>query len=82
MIPNAFVGVSAKIQANARSAEPLGLQRSGTGAVVRDGYVVTIGYLVIEAEAVEVSGADGRRLPGTVRSAIRALSPSASQRWR
>ena len=78
LIPNAFaqdkpedtlaavVGVSAKIQANARSAETLGLQRRGTGAVVRDGYVVTIGYLVIEAEAVEVSGADGRRLPATV----------------
>jgi serine protease Do len=78
LIPNAFaqekpedtlaavVGVSAKIQANARSAETLGLQRRGTGAVVRDGYVVTIGYLVIEAESVEVSGADGRRLPATV----------------
>jgi serine protease Do len=62
----AVVAVQAKIQANARSAETLGLQRRGTGAVVREGYVVTIGYLVIEAEAIQVIGADGRTLPATV----------------
>jgi serine protease Do len=62
----AVVGVGAKIQANARSAEALGLQRRGTGALVREGYVLTIGYLVIEAEAVQVTGADGRTLPATV----------------
>ena len=62
----AVVGVQARIQANARSAESLGLQRRGTGALVRDGYVLTIGYLVIEAEAVEVTHADGRTLPATV----------------
>jgi serine protease Do len=62
----AVVGVGAKIQANARSAETLGLQRRGTGALVREGYVLTIGYLVIEAEAVQVTGADGRTLPATV----------------
>jgi serine protease Do len=63
---SAVVGVSAKIQSNARSAESLGLQRRGTGAVVREGYVLTIGYLVIEAESVQVTGADGRTLPATV----------------
>jgi len=63
---SAVVGVSAKIQGNARSAETLGLQRRGTGALVREGYVLTIGYLVIEAEAVQVTGADGRTLPATV----------------
>src|SRR5262245_6293160 len=46
----AVVAVSAKIQANARSVETLGAQRRGTGALVRPGYVLTIGYLVIEAE--------------------------------
>src|SRR5688500_7009505 len=63
---NAVVGISAKIQKDARSADTLGLQRSGSGAIVRDGYVLTIGYLVIEAEAVQVTGADGRTLPATV----------------
>ena len=63
---NAVVGISAKIQKDARSAETLGLSRSGSGALVREGYVLTIGYLVIEAEAVQVTGADGRTLPATV----------------
>ena len=62
----AVVGVSAKIQANARSAESLGLERRGTGALVREGYVVTIGYLVIEAESIQVTGADGRTVPATL----------------
>jgi serine protease Do len=62
----AVVGVSAKIQQNARSAETLGLQRRGTGALIREGYVLTIGYLVIEAEAIQVTGADGRTLPATL----------------
>jgi S1-C subfamily serine protease len=34
--------------------------------LVRSGYALTIGYLVIEAEAVQVTGADGRTLPATV----------------
>ena len=62
----AVLGVQAKIQSNARSADSLGLERRGTGALVRDGYVLTIGYLVIEAEAVQVTSADGRTLPATV----------------
>ena len=62
----AVLGVQARIQANARSADSLGLQRRGSGVLVRDGYVLTIGYLVIEAEAVEVTHADGRTLPATV----------------
>ena len=63
---NAVVGVSVKIQANARSAESLGTQRRGTGVLIREGYVLTIGYLVIEAEAIQVSAADGRTVPATV----------------
>ena len=63
---SAVVGVSARIQANARSAESLGMQRRGTGVLVREGYVLTIGYLVIEAEAIQVTGADGRTVPATI----------------
>jgi S1-C subfamily serine protease len=62
----AVVGVSAKIQPNARSAASLGAQRRGTGVLVREGYVLTIGYLVIEAEAITVTGADGRTVPATL----------------
>jgi S1-C subfamily serine protease len=62
----AVVGVSAKIQANARSAENLGTQRRGTGVLIREGYVLTIGYLVIEAESIQITGTDGRTVPATV----------------
>jgi S1-C subfamily serine protease len=62
---SAVVAVNAKIQANARSAQTLGTQRRGTGALIREGYVLTIGYLVIEAEAIQVTGADGRTVPAT-----------------
>jgi S1-C subfamily serine protease len=62
----AVVQVKAKILPNARSLATLGPQRQGTGVLVREGYVLTIGYLVIEAEAIEVSGADGKTLPATL----------------
>ena len=65
-ILNAVVGVSAKIRPDARSAESLGVQRRGSGVLVREGYVLTIGYLVIEAEAIQVTGADGRTVPATL----------------
>ena len=34
--------------------------------LVREGYVLTIGYLVIEAETIQVTGADGRTVPATL----------------
>jgi S1-C subfamily serine protease len=63
---SAVVGVSAKIQQDARSAQTLGRERRGSGALIRGDYVLTIGYLVIEAEAIEVSSSDGRTLPATL----------------
>jgi len=63
---SAIVRVKSKIIKDARSAETLGLQRDGSGVLIRDGYVLTIGYLVIEAESIEVSGPDGNAVPATV----------------
>jgi len=60
------VQVKAKILPNARSLATLGAQRQGSGALVREGYVLTIGYLVIEAESIEVTGADGNSVPATL----------------
>ena len=62
----AVVQVKAKILPNARSLATLGPQRQGSGVLVREGYVLTIGYLVIEAEAIEVSGTDGKTVPATL----------------
>ena len=63
---SAIVRVRTKILPNARSAATLGSQREGSGVLVREGYVATIGYLVIESEAVEVTGADGKSVPAAV----------------
>lgn len=63
---SAIVRVQAKILPGARSAATLGALREGSGALVREGYVATIGYLVIEAESIEVTGADGRSVPAAL----------------
>jgi len=60
---SAIVGVQAKIQADARSAATLGSNRQGSGVLIREGLVLTIGYLVIEAEAIQVTNGEGRTVP-------------------
>src|SRR5262245_4480243 len=63
---SSVVRVRAKILPGARSIATLGAQREGTGVIVREGYVATIGYLVIESESIEVTGSDGRAVPATL----------------
>lgn len=63
---SAIVRVKAKILPDARSAATLGTQREGSGVLIRDGYVATIGYLLIEAESVEVTAIDGKSVPAAV----------------
>jgi S1-C subfamily serine protease len=61
------VRVKSKAVANARTTRSLGPQREGTGVVIdSDGLVLTIGYLIVEAETVELSTADGRSFPATI----------------
>jgi S1-C subfamily serine protease len=63
---NAVVGIKVKALANARSAATLGTERFGSGAVIENGLVLTIGYLVLEADQVEVLTAQGRVVPAVV----------------
>jgi serine protease Do len=63
---SAIVGVQAKIQADARSAATLGQNRQGSGTLIGEGLVLTIGYLVIEAESIQVTNAEGRTVPATL----------------
>jgi S1-C subfamily serine protease len=52
---------------DARSASSLGSDREGTGVVIDEsGLVLTIGYLLTEAENIELSTADGKVFPATV----------------
>jgi len=63
------VGLRTHIPADAFTAEVLGTERAGHGVVIRSsGLVLTIGYLVAEAETVWITLADGRALPGHVLS--------------
>ncbi|MSQ63383.1 MAG: serine protease [Betaproteobacteria bacterium] len=63
---SSVVRVRTRILPNARSAATLGPQREGSGVLVRDGFVATIGYLVIESESIEVTGADGKSVPASL----------------
>lgn len=60
------VGVHAIIPPDAFTAETLGTERAGHGVFIRDGVVLTIGYLVTEAETVWLHLADGRVVAGHV----------------
>jgi S1-C subfamily serine protease len=61
------VGVKTIIPADAFTAETLGTERAGHGVIIRsDGLVLTIGYLVTEAETVWISHSGGRVVPGHV----------------
>ncbi len=63
---NAVVGLKVKALANARSAATLGVERLGSGAVIENGLVLTIGYLVLEADQVDVITSQGREVPAVV----------------
>ena len=61
------VGIRSIIPADAFTAETLGTERAGHGVMIRkDGLVLTIGYLVTEAETVWISHGGGRVVPGHV----------------
>jgi S1-C subfamily serine protease len=52
-----IVGIRTVIPGDAFTAESLGTERAGNGVVIRgDGLVLTIGYLITEAETVWISG--------------------------
>jgi S1-C subfamily serine protease len=61
------VGLRSIIPSDAFTAETLGTERAGNGALIRgDGLVLTIGYLITEAESVWLHLSDGRVVPGHV----------------
>ena len=56
----AVVGVSAQIPETARSARTLGTERQGSGVIIgSDGLILTVGYLILEATRVVVTGPSG-----------------------
>src|SRR5215470_11320951 len=64
---SSVVGVRALVPADAFTAETLGTERLGNGVLIgSNGLVLTIGYLVTEAESVWLSLVDGRAIQGHV----------------
>ncbi len=60
-----IVSVQATIPKDAFTAQILGTERGGSGVVISPmGLVLTIGYLVTEAETVWLKGVNGRVVPG------------------
>jgi len=63
----AVVRIKMTAIANARSSATLGASREGTGVVIDGrGYIVTIGYIVIEADSIEITTQDDRTFPATL----------------
>jgi S1-C subfamily serine protease len=61
------VALRATVPADAFTAETLGTERAGNGVIIRsNGLVLTIGYLITEADSIWLTLNDGRSVPGHV----------------
>jgi S1-C subfamily serine protease len=64
---SAVLGVRAMVPEDAFTAATLGTERAGSGVLIRrDGLVLTIGYLVTEAETIWLTSEGGGAVPGHV----------------
>ncbi len=62
---DAMVALRAEIPEDAFTAPILGTERTGSGVVIRaDGLILTIGYLIIEAETIWLTAHDSRVIAG------------------
>ena len=63
----AVIGLQTQAVADARSASTLGSERQGSGVLIgSDGLVLTIGYLVLEADEIELIVGNDRHVPARV----------------
>ena len=60
----AVVGLHSIVPPDAFSANTLGTERGGNGVLIDDGLVLTIGYLITEAETIWLHLGDGRVIEG------------------
>jgi S1-C subfamily serine protease len=64
---NGVLGLQATIPEDAFTAPTLGTERAGSGVLIRkDGLVLTIGYLITEAESIWLTSGVGGAVPATV----------------
>jgi serine protease Do len=61
---DAMVALEVTAADDARSAPTLGREREGSGVVIgADGLILTIGYLIVEADTIQVTTSDHRVVP-------------------
>src|ERR1700733_6581337 len=64
---NGILGLQATVPDDAFTAPTLGAERAGSGVLIRkDGLVLTIGYLITEAETIWLTSSVGGAVPGHV----------------
>ena len=64
---NGVLGLQATVPDDAFTASTLGTERAGSGVLIRkDGLVLTIGYLITEAESIWLTSGVGGAVPATV----------------
>ena len=61
---SSVVGLHSIVPPDAFTADTLGVERAGNGVLIDDGLVLTIGYLITEAETVWLHLGDGRVVQG------------------
>lgn len=61
---NAVVGLRVEVSDDAFTASVLGTERTGNGVVIDEGLVLTVGYLITEADSIWVTTHAGQVLPG------------------
>ena len=61
---SSVVGLHSIVPSDAFTADTLGIERAGNGVLIDDGLVLTIGYLITEAETVWLHLIDGRVVQG------------------
>src|ERR1700742_3375765 len=61
---SSVVGLHSIIPPDAFTADTLGVERAGNGVLIDDGFVLTIGYLITEAETVWLHLGDGHVVEG------------------
>ncbi|MGE4218140.1 MAG: S1C family serine protease [Alphaproteobacteria bacterium] len=83
-----IVKVSSRTADDARTAQTLGTEREGYGALIdSDGHVLTIGYVVVESDEIRLTGSDGKTVPAklvaydhnTGFGLVRAIAPLAGK---
>ena len=78
-IMQSVVSVQTRSDEQANTARTLGQRRQGSGVVIAPDTVLTVGYLLLEAETVDLIDHQGRTIPGQVRACLLYTSDAADE---